>query len=323
MPGVGITDARQILHLVGERAARVRLSVAAQLLSAACYAPALVGIAGLRDVGRDRAVRAGAALLLVGAMGSAADAVFHLLATEMVGPGIDRAAVTPLMERMQGPGLLFIAPLLAAFFLGSAWLSYGMARAGVVPRLQPWLFALALAVAALGGSLAAGRPAAARAVGLGVLGLVAAAQVWLGLALGRSGGSADARGAIHHVDVTARDLARSAAFYDLVLPLLGFRRGSGAPEGPTWAGDGLEVGLQAARSPGAHDRYVPGLHHLAFTAPSRAAVDDLHQRLAALGVPILDPPAEYPRYAPGYYAVFFADPDGLKLEYVFTPRWPI
>jgi hypothetical protein len=36
----------------------------------------------------------------------------------------------------------------------------------------------------------------------------------------------------------------------------------------------------------------------------------------------LDPPAEYPQDAPGYYAVFFRDPDGLKLEYVFTPRWP-
>jgi hypothetical protein len=29
---------------------------------------------------------------------------------------------------------------------------------------------------------------------------------------------------------------------------------------------------------------------------------------------------QYDRYLPGYYAVFFADPDGLKLEYVYTPR---
>jgi hypothetical protein len=34
---------------------------------------------------------------------------------------------------------------------------------------------------------------------------------------------------------------------------------------------------------------------------------------------ILDAPALYERYLPGYYAVFFADPDGVKLEYVFTP----
>jgi hypothetical protein len=58
-------------------------------------------------------------------------------------------------------------------------------------------------------------------------------------------------------------------------------------------------------------------------APDRAAVDRLYGELQRLGVPILDPPAQYDRYAPGYYAVFFADPDGIKLEYVFTPEWPV
>ena len=33
---------------------------------------------------------------------------------------------------------------------------------------------------------------------------------------------------------------------------------------------------------------------------------------------ILDAPAHYD-YTPGYYAVFFADPDGLKLEVVYEP----
>lgn len=131
-----------------------------------------------------------------------------------------------------------------------------------------------------------------------------------------------AAGAIHHFDLTVADLDRSTAFYDLVLPLLGFRRSEAAPEGPIWAGAQLEVGLVAARTSAAHDRFAPGLHHLAFTAPSRAAVAALHERLVALGVEILDAPADYPQYAPGYYAVFFADPDGIKLEYVFTPKWP-
>lgn len=34
---------------------------------------------------------------------------------------------------------------------------------------------------------------------------------------------------------------------------------------------------------------------------------------------LLDAPADYPRYGTGYYAVFFADPDGLKLEFVHRP----
>ena len=129
-------------------------------------------------------------------------------------------------------------------------------------------------------------------------------------------------GAIHHIDFTVRDLDGSTVFYDRVLPLMGFRRTADVSEGPIWAGVHMEIGLQAARSSGTHDRYSPGLHHLAFTASSRAAVDSLPKRLLALRLPLLDAPAEYPEYAPGYYAVFFADPDGIKLEYVFTPSWP-
>ncbi len=59
-----------------------------------------------------------------------------------------------------------------------------------------------------------------------------------------------------------------------------------------------------------------GLHHFAWNAGSREDVDRLHDRLLAAGVTILDAPAAYPQYGAGYYAVFFADPDGLKLEYV-------
>jgi catechol 2,3-dioxygenase-like lactoylglutathione lyase family enzyme len=132
----------------------------------------------------------------------------------------------------------------------------------------------------------------------------------------------EAIGAIHHIDITVDDLGRSTAFYDQLLPLIGFRRSADVSEGPIWAGDHLEIGLQPARSSVAHDRYSPGLHHLAFTAPSRAAVDGLHERLLELGVAVLDAPTAYPQYVPGYYAVFFSDPDGIKLEYVFTAMWP-
>jgi len=131
-------------------------------------------------------------------------------------------------------------------------------------------------------------------------------------------------GWIHHIDITVSDLSLSTDFYDQLLPLMGFRRSHDVPEGPIWAGERIEVGLVSAQTVPAHthDRYTPGLHHLAFGAPDRAAVDRLYQDLQRLRVPILDTPAQYDQYAPGYYAVFFADPDGIKLEYVHTPNWP-
>jgi hypothetical protein len=39
------------------------------------------------------------------------------------------------------------------------------------------------------------------------------------------------------------------------------------------------------------------------------------------GVTVLDAPAEYD-YEPGYYAVFFTDPDGMKLEFLHVPERP-
>jgi catechol 2,3-dioxygenase-like lactoylglutathione lyase family enzyme len=86
----------------------------------------------------------------------------------------------------------------------------------------------------------------------------------------------------------------------------------------------LEASIGVLRARGehsdrSHDRYSPGLHHIAWNAASRDDVDAMYALLRRIGANILDPPANYPRYGPGYYAVFFADPDGLKLEYVFKP----
>lgn len=129
-------------------------------------------------------------------------------------------------------------------------------------------------------------------------------------------------GRIHHIDITVTNLRVSTDFYDFFLSEAGFRRIGDVEEGPLWAGDGLEVGLQASKNGGRHDRYSPGLHHLAFWAGSREAVDALHAKLLKRGVEILDAPAFYEHYTAGYYALFFMDPDGIKLEYVYTPQWP-
>jgi len=132
---------------------------------------------------------------------------------------------------------------------------------------------------------------------------------------------------LHHLDLNVSDLRRSGAFYDRLLTLLGYRRvdysSPAEPEGLDWlAPDSFgrfSIGLYPASDTTAYRRHTPGVHHIAFAAPTRIAVDDLYQTLIAMGATILDPPRDYPQYEPGYYAVFFLDPDGIKLEYVFTP----
>ncbi|HKX87818.1 MAG TPA: VOC family protein [Sphingopyxis sp.] len=131
------------------------------------------------------------------------------------------------------------------------------------------------------------------------------------------------RGLVHHIDLTVTDKDRSRLFYDAVLGFFGYRRAADYDHGSDWDREGEpfhSIGIIEAHGPGAartHDRYAPGLHHLAWTAGSRDDVDALHDLLRSIGAAILDAPADYPRYGPTYYAVFFADPDGLKLEFVF------
>ena len=128
------------------------------------------------------------------------------------------------------------------------------------------------------------------------------------------------RGQMHHLDLTVSDLARSRLFYELVLGFLGYRCVKDSDDVIVWdltLPDGVcGIAIRPAHHPREHDRYTVGLHHFAWNAESRQDVDRLHARLAEAGVTILDAPAEYPQYGNGHYAVFFADPDGLKLEYV-------
>ena len=133
------------------------------------------------------------------------------------------------------------------------------------------------------------------------------------------------RGAFHHLDLTVRDPHASAPFYELVLGHMGYRPVRQDADGIDYGWEGApypSIGIMRAKGDGRdrkHNRYAPGLHHVAFRAASRADVDDLYRKLKAAGATVLDAPADYPEYGEGYYAVFFADPDGLKLEFVHEP----
>jgi catechol 2,3-dioxygenase-like lactoylglutathione lyase family enzyme len=64
-----------------------------------------------------------------------------------------------------------------------------------------------------------------------------------------------------------------------------------------------------------------GLNHVCFGVRERGDVDRfVADFMRPRGVATLyDSPREYPEYRPGYYAVFFEDPDRLKLEIAHVP----
>jgi glyoxylase I family protein len=130
---------------------------------------------------------------------------------------------------------------------------------------------------------------------------------------------------VHHVDLVVSSIERSLPFYrDLLGPLgwHGLSEVEGERGETIWYlwGPGTSVGLRAAQSEtaGGFDRYRIGVHHVAFEAYSRALVDERAEWLRETGAELESEPQEY-AYTPGYYAVFFYDPDGLKLEVVHIP----
>lgn len=181
MPGVGITDAARIFDLVGQQRGSVLASSALQLVSAACYAPALVSLASGSASASAPGLRLGVTLLLAGAMGSAADAIYHLFAYEMTAPGVSRDAMLPVMTRMQGPGLVWILPLIGCFFLGTGLLLRVALRAGPARGARPLWLVVGLLVASLLVLASAGPIPPGRPVGLAVLALVSASQIRVAL----------------------------------------------------------------------------------------------------------------------------------------------
>jgi catechol 2,3-dioxygenase-like lactoylglutathione lyase family enzyme len=130
-----------------------------------------------------------------------------------------------------------------------------------------------------------------------------------------------------HVDLVCRDVARSLRFYAAVFGPLGL-------EAPVrFAGEQGEainylrfpghgsgsLGLRQASVEQDFELYAPGFHHLALAVDSRADVDRAHAAAAATGAQILHAPRVFPQYSDSYYATFFLDPDGFRLE-VATAR---
>ena len=130
---------------------------------------------------------------------------------------------------------------------------------------------------------------------------------------------------IHHFDLVVSSLDRSLPLYREMLKPLGY---TGTAEITGEKGERVvyingpgkvSFSLRDAKVQGDYDRYRVGIHHVAFAADSRELVDDRHSWARDAGLEIESEPQEYD-YMPGYYAVFFYDPDGIKLEIVHAPE---
>jgi catechol 2,3-dioxygenase-like lactoylglutathione lyase family enzyme len=117
---------------------------------------------------------------------------------------------------------------------------------------------------------------------------------------------------LDHISIQCTDVEGSARFYDTVLAPLGGERvmdfgqvvGFGVPPKPDfWVGP---------KSTGEGFRES----HIAFAAPSRAAVRAFFDAAVAAGAEVLHEPRLWPEYHESYYGAFVRDPDGNNVEAV-------
>ena len=123
-----------------------------------------------------------------------------------------------------------------------------------------------------------------------------------------------------HLGVNVPDLGRAKAYYDEVMPALGFEPFLTAPDEFAYRPANGKVGtylfFYGALEDGAYTRHRPGLQHLAFMVRTRDAVHRVHGWARERGCEVVHTPQEFPQYHPGYYAVFWLDPNGVMLEAV-------
>ena len=116
-----------------------------------------------------------------------------------------------------------------------------------------------------------------------------------------------------HIDLRVRNRARVQEFFAKVLPAIGFALDKSAEEWGAFekSGDGKPSEFFGFTEDANHR---PNNTRIAFWAETHEQVDHVAQVVREAGGRNLEGPKIWPEYSPGYYAFFFEDPDGNKLE---------
>ena len=116
---------------------------------------------------------------------------------------------------------------------------------------------------------------------------------------------------IDHISIRVSNYEKSKAFYGRLFEFLGFEISDEYPNTIGWTNGKTRYWIAPADGRKKHRIGDVGLHHYAFELRNRKDVDALQAFLKNERVRIVDPADEYYE---DYYAVFFLDPDGIKLE---------
>ncbi len=117
----------------------------------------------------------------------------------------------------------------------------------------------------------------------------------------------------NHLDLRVSDMMAAAPFYAALLPELGFTRAHEAAGWKVHAGEGRHPWIAYVgfiEDP----EHRPNASRVAFAVSGAGEVDRLAAVVRSAGGRNVSGPKLCPEYSPTYYAVFFEDPCGNRLE---------
>jgi catechol 2,3-dioxygenase-like lactoylglutathione lyase family enzyme len=115
-----------------------------------------------------------------------------------------------------------------------------------------------------------------------------------------------------HIDLRVKSRENAQRFYSQILPAIGFRVDKSGEKWGLFEAEGrVAVDFFGFTEEADHQ---PNGNRIAFWAESREVVDRVAGVLRQAGAKNIEGPELCVEYSPGYYAVFFEDPDGNKLE---------
>lgn len=118
---------------------------------------------------------------------------------------------------------------------------------------------------------------------------------------------------LDHIDLRVKDFKRAMKFYRKFLPALGFTHDTSDDEWGTFYAVGRDRPSEFFGFT-ADPKHKPNGTRIAFWAETPEEVDRLTAIAREAGAQNIDGPELVPEYRPGYYAVFFDDPEGNNLE---------
>ncbi|HTY43802.1 MAG TPA: VOC family protein [Patescibacteria group bacterium] len=127
---------------------------------------------------------------------------------------------------------------------------------------------------------------------------------------------------ITHIQINVSDFEKSKKFYLEMFEVLGWKKLMEEENVISWTSGDFSFWMVETESRFRENRFhrkQTGVNHIAFKVNSKKEVDEFFNKflLKQKNRVLYNSPKAYPEYTKDYYAVFFEDPDRIKLEVTY------